>query len=203
MRIIAAAISLALLLPIPTLFASETPSSAVGATGDLASLLEGEFTTEPAPSDSSAGRPAGQHSYFVLARRLDVPSLGSDAVYAELRDGGENGKILRQRLYGLKTGEDGEIRMVSYRFANGGDLASSEGSRAPLARFTPSDPKPVGCPLSWRKTETGFDGGIPPLSCASAQATSEKPVMQVSKTGLALPVDSDDGAKETVFRRVR
>jgi hypothetical protein len=185
---------------------AQEPGTPVSAVGDLASLLEGEFTTEPGPSDS-VGAPTAGPVYYDVAKRVDVPSLGHDVVYAELRQGGPDGKIIRQRLYALKLDSDtGDIVMTAYSFANGAQLAGAGSDRAPLAKLAPADLKPQDCKLDWRKTESGFASAIQPLSCPTAPASAsapDKPAMQVSQTGLALPVDSDSSQTPTMFRRLR
>jgi hypothetical protein len=201
MIIIAAALTL-----LPTLArAQESPSTSVSAVGDLASLLEGEFTTQPSPADATGTPPAGP-VYYELAKRVDVPALSHDAVYSELRQGGPDGRIVRQRLYALKLDDSGAIAMTAYSFANGAELAGADADRTPLAKLAPADLRPEGCTLDWRSTGNGFEGSMRPLSCPAAPAKSSAdstPVMQVSKTGLALPVDADSGRTPTMFRRLR
>jgi hypothetical protein len=186
--------------------AAGTDTLSVSSVGDLASLLEGEFTTEPSTSNTATSqRPTGP-IYYELAKRVDVPALGHDVVYSELREGGPEGRIIRQRLYALKLDDSGKIVMTAYSFANGADLAGAHANRAPLAKLAPADLKPEGCKLTWRKSDTGFDAVIPPLSCTSAptkSADKETPVMGVSKTALAVPVDSDSGQTPRTFRRLR
>jgi hypothetical protein len=184
--------------------AADTQTDTVSLVGDLASLLEGEFTTQPAPDDSTVGAKTVANIYYELAKRVEVPTLGHDVVYAELRQGGADGKILRQRLYALKTDDqDGAITMTTYEFANGAELAGSETNRTPLAKLAPSDLKPVACKVSWRKTEAGFEGTVAPQSCPTAPAKSDGPVVGVSKTALSMPVDSDVGPPSKTFRRLR
>lgn len=181
--------------------AAGTEALTVSTVGDLASLLEGEFTTEPAAPDQ-----AGGHVYYELAKRVDVPALDHDVVYSELREGGPEGRIVRQRLYALKLDDSGKIVMTAYSFANGAELAGALANRAPLAKLAPADLKPEGCKLTWRKTDAGFDAVIPPLSCPTAPAKSageSAAVMSVTKTAFAVPVDGDAGQSPTTFRRLR
>jgi hypothetical protein len=187
--------------------AAGTETMSVSAVGDLASLLEGEFTTEPSATNATAGQKPAGRTYYELAKRVDVPALGHDVVYSELREGGPEGRIIRQRLYALSLDDSGKIVMTSYSFANGAELAGSHANRAPLAKLAPADLKQEGCKLTWRKTEAGFEAIIPPLSCTSAptskSADEKTPTMGVSKTALAVPVDSDNGQTPTTFRRLR
>jgi hypothetical protein len=188
--------------------AADTASTPVGAVGDLASLLEGEFTTEPASMDRAAGPPPPGPVYYDLAKRVEVPALGADVVYSELRENGPQGKIIRQRLYALKLDADGgKIVMKSYSFANKADLAGSQNIATPLAKLDPADlqEQPAGCSIEWRKTDAGFEGAIPPGSCkaASPASSSSTAVMGVSKTNLMMPIETEVAAPQTTFRRLR
>lgn len=197
---------LAILLGAGVARAADTPSTALSAVGDLASLLEGEFTTERSASDGSGTGPRGQ-TYYEMAKRVDVPAIGHDVVYAELRRDGPEGPIVRQRLYGLTLDNDsGRIRMTAYSFANAGQLAGAQADRTPLAKLAPAQLKPEGCAIDWRVVENGFQGNVRPLSCPAAPksaSTTDTPVMAVSKTGLSMPIEPADLNAPTAFRRLR
>jgi len=196
-----------LLLPFGA-WAADTSTTTVSGVSDLASLLEGEFTTTPAAMQREAGAPPPGRTYYELAKRVEVPALGSDVVYSELREGGPDGKIVRQRLYALKPDKDGgEITMKSYSFTNNADLAGAQAINTPLAKLHPSDLKeqPANCSIEWRKTDLGFEARVLAGSCnaAPAQSSPDTPMMAVSKTNLTLPVEGDLAARPTLFRRLR
>src|ERR1700733_13653291 len=60
--------------------AADAPSVTVASVTDLASLFEGEFTTLPATASATNPPP---NVLFNLAKRVQVPALGQDVVYAE------------------------------------------------------------------------------------------------------------------------
>jgi len=188
--------------------AADTASTPVSDVGDLASLLEGEFTTEPAAilQDASVSKPA--RTYYEVAKRVDVPALGTDAVYSELRENGPDGKILRQRILALKPDTDGSgIQMKSYSFADGSVTTGLDVSKTPLNKLSPSDlrQEPGGCVLDWRKTELGYESRILAGSCKAAhpQSSNDASLMGVSKTNLTLSVEDDFVGTPVLFRRLR
>lgn len=184
--------------------ATQGPSTEVAAVGDLASLREGIFTTQPASSESTGVAPSAA-ILVDLAKRVDVPALGNAVVYDELREGGQDGKIVRQTLYAFKLNDVGAIQMTAYGFANARDVAGAYANAAPLAKLNPSDLKPQspGCDVVWRKAEDGFAGDFQ-TGCANAPrgtgSAKPEPVMTVSKAALQEPIEG--GAPKT-FRRIR
>ena len=187
--------------------AAEAPSTQVAAVGDLASLLEGEFTTAPAAADAVGSTPQQSKVLYELAKRVDVPALGTDVVYAELREGARDGHIVWQRLYGLTLDAgSGHITMKPYSFANTAQLAGSAMDTKPLAKLQPADLKPLrgGCVVIWRRVEDGFDGSAQQGSCAGARpddSAEDTPALAVSKSGLTDRLEGK--GSEIVFRRVR
>src|SRR5579862_3283460 len=85
---------------------AETSTAKVSDVTGLASLLEGEFTTAPDPTAGPVPKD-GPPPLFDLAKRVDMPKLGRDVVYAELREGSRDGRLLQQRLYALAPDPDG------------------------------------------------------------------------------------------------
>ncbi len=60
---------------------------------------------------------------YNLAKRVQVPALGDEVVYAEQHAQGRDGPMLWQRLYAFKLDDDlGQIVMTPYDFANGQQL---------------------------------------------------------------------------------
>jgi hypothetical protein len=188
--------------------AAENSSSTVASTADLASLLEGEFTTAPSAADpESAGAPSPANTLYVLSKRVDVPSLAHDVVYMEERSNSHDGPILWQRLDALRLDEDtGRITMTPYGFANQGQLAGAPLDAKPLATLKPADVKQIegGCVVTWRRTEDGFAGMGQPGPCPGAKpdnSANPAPVLTVTKTSLTDGLESKNG--DIVFRRVR
>ncbi len=186
--------------------AAEAPTSQAVSVTDLASLLEGEFTTAPTASDTDTAAPPPDHVFYETAKRVEAASLGPNVVYAELREGGSDGHVLWRRLFALTLEADtGRITMTPYGFANGGQMAGEATDPKPLATLLPADLKPLqgGCVVTWRRTEDGFDGMAQPGPCPGAKPDNSPelaPVLSVTKTSLT---DRLDGDGDMMFRRLR
>jgi hypothetical protein len=192
------------------LHAADAPTAQIGAVGDLASLLEGEFTTAAAPDDQVGTGKPGATLFYDISKRVDVPALGHDVVYSELHENGANGPIVRQSLYWLKADDaSGKITMNVYSIGNAQALAGAVKNPAPLAKLAVTDLTPAagGCTVSWQRTDSGFEGMLQPASCKGALKSDDKdadvPDMAVSKFGMTERVQAADPDKPTVFRRVR
>lgn len=194
--------------------AVEAPTTQVTAVSDLASLLEGEFTTQPAPNDAQAAKATGPILYD-FAKRVQVPGLGHDVVYEEMREGTREGRILRQLLYALKLNDDdGVIVMTVYKFGNPSAYAGVYADATPLAKLNVPDLEkaPAGCEIGWKRVEAGFKGNIRDKACAWARAAADgmptiPAYMNVEKTELvqsAQPaVEGKPPAGAVSFRRLR
>jgi hypothetical protein len=189
--------------------AAEAPISQMSSVADLASLLEGEFTTAPSAANPDAAVPRPEHVFYETAKRVDVPSLGPAVVYAELREGASDGHVLWQRLFALNLdGETGRITMTPYGFANGGQMEHAATDSKPLATLRPADLKPQsgGCVVTWHRIEDGFEGTGQPGACPGAKPDNAKdpaPVLSVTKTSLTDRLDSGPADTDLVFRRLR
>jgi hypothetical protein len=189
--------------------AADAPTVTVASVADLASLFEGEFTTLPATA--SAAKPPPNVLYN-LAKRVHVPSLGDEVVYAEQHQQRPDGPMQWQRLYAFKLDDDlGMIVMTPYDFANGEQLKGAYADPAPLAKLQPTALKqqPNGCVVLWRKAENGFQGTLKPGSCKDAPSSGDKdkslmgkPAITVTKTEYT---EQPQGGSDTpiVFRRLR
>jgi len=196
----------------PAAQAAEPPAGQVGSVADLASLIEGEFTTAPATTGPAAAGPTaaapGGRVLYDISKRVDVPALGHDAVYSELREGGPDGKLVWQRLYALQLDNDtGRIIMTPYSFANPQDLAGASKDPTPLAKLKPADlkPQPGSCIVTWHRTEDGFAGTAKPGSCKSAAADKDasiQPAIEVTKTNLTERMEIAAKDNPLVFRRL-
>lgn len=214
MRLKYAVLPLALALGTPVALymggagAAEAPTMTVSSIGDLASLFEGEFTTLP---DGGGSTPAPGKILYNLAKRVQVPAIGDEVVYAEQHDKTKDGPLLWQRLYAFKLDTDlGVIVMTPYVFGNGHELAGAYNDPTPLAKLEPTTVKqqPDGCVVMWHKSETGFEGVLKPGSCKDAPAnavkgtTASPPAITVTKTDYT---EQPPGGATTpiVFRRIR
>jgi hypothetical protein len=190
--------------------AADIPSVTVASVSDLASLFEGEFTT--LPSTASAAKPPPNVLYN-LAKRVHVPSLGDEVVYAEQHTQKPDGPMQWQRLYAFRLDNDqGLIVMTPYDFANGQQLKGAYADPTPLAKLEPAALKqqPDGCVVLWRKAESGFQGTLKPGSCKDAPAAPKdtkkdligKPAITVTKTEYTEQPQNGSGTP-VVFRRLR
>lgn len=206
MRLNCRILSIVTILLSGSVHAADTPLTPVSTVGDLASLLEGEFTTATAPIDAPADKARTQQtpSFSILAKRVQVPSLGRDVVYSELHAGGPDGRLLSQKLYTLKLDdEQSRIIMTSYNAGNAQEFSGAYRDPMPLAKLNASDLKvdANGCAVIWHKTEGGFDGDADPATCKTTTAEKDKAVISVSKTGMTELVP--DSPSPTPFRRLR
>jgi hypothetical protein len=189
--------------------AAEPPTLTVVSVTDLASLFEGEFTTLPTAASATNPPP---NVLYNLAKRVHVPSLGDEVVYAEEHQQRPDGPMLWQRLYAFKLDSDsGTIVMTPYDFANGQQLKGAYADPTPLAKLQPAALKqqPDGCVVLWRRAENGFQGTLKPGSCKDAPSGAKdsanslvgKPAITVTKTEYT---EQPQGGSDTpvVFRRV-
>jgi hypothetical protein len=209
MRLRYAVLPIALALSACGAKAADVPTVTAASVSDLASLFEGEFTTLPSTA-TAAGAPP--HVLYNLSKRVQVPSLGTDVVYAEQHEKTPDGPILWQRLYAFRLDDDlGQIVMTPYDFANGQQLKGAYSDSTPLAKIEPAALKqqPDGCVVLWHRAEAGFEGLLKPGSCKDApsapkdvaQSAVGKPAITVTKTNYT---EQPQGGSDTpiVFRRV-
>jgi hypothetical protein len=211
MRLKYAVLPIALALSACEANAAQAPTVTVGSVADLASLFEGEFTTQP---NGGAGAKQPAQVLYNLAKRVQVPALGQEheVVYAEQHEKTVTGPLLWQRLYVFAIDHDlGLIVMTPYDFSNGQQLAGAYSDPTPLAKLQPTALKqqPDGCVVLWRRAEAGFEGIIKPGSCkdapaapkATAQSAAGKPAITVTKTEYT---EQPQGGSDTpiVFRRI-
>jgi hypothetical protein len=189
--------------------AADAPSVTVASVPDLASLFEGEFTTLP---KAASGTTAPPQVLYNLAKRVQVPALGQDVVYAEQHEKTADGPMLWQRLYAFKLDNElGLIVMTPYDFSNGQQLKGAYSDPTPLAKMEPAALKqqPDGCVVLWHRSENGFAGLLKPGSCKDAPGATKEagksaagtPAITVTKTEYT---EQPQGGSDTpvVFRRI-
>lgn len=197
-----AALSILLLLAGYDVRAAETGTGTVASVSDLASLFEGEFTTLPDQGTAPAGAPV----LYNLSKRVHVPALGDEVVYAEQHEKAADGPMLWQRLYGFKFDPDQKlIVMTPYSMGNEHLVAGAYKDPTPLAKLDAGALKPQvgGCVVIWRRSEAGFEGTLKPGSCkeAPAAAKAATPAITVTKTDYTEQPTAGSGAP-VVFRRI-
>jgi hypothetical protein len=209
MRLRYAVLPIALALSVPAAKAADDPTVTVASVSDLASLFEGEFTTLPSTATAASAPP---HVLYNLSKRVQVPALGHDVVYAEQHEKTPDGPMLWQRLYAFRLDDDlGLIVMTPYDFANGEQLKGAYKDSTPLAKMEPASLKqqPDGCVVLWHRAENGFEGILKPGSCKDAPSAPKeaaisaagKPAITVTKTEYT---EQPQGGSDTptIFRRV-
>jgi hypothetical protein len=210
MRVFNVVLPIALALSAGVAKAADTPPLTVASVADLASLFEGVFTTLPASANPAKPPP---HVLYNLAKRVHVPSLGDEVVYAEQHERMIEGPMLWQRLYSFKLDSDiGAIVMTPYDFGNGQELRGAYADPTPLAKLQPASLKqqPDGCVVLWRRAEDGFQGTLKPDSCKDAPSSAKdkdkslvgKPAITVTRTEYTELPPGGSGAP-VVFRRLR
>ena len=196
MRLASFALLAAALVVVRPAPGAETTTAKVSDVTGLASLLEGEFTTAPDPAAGPVPKD-GPPPFYDLAKRVDVPKLGNNVVYAELREGSPDGHLLQQHLYALTQDPDGSrIMMATYDLGHAPELAGAYANPAPLARMElPGlDPRAKDCEIAWHRADNGFVGQAGKGNCPAAS-------MAVSKEGMSQA--TGPSAQATVFRRLR
>lgn len=207
MRLTPLILACAILLQPALASGADTPAGQATAVGDLASLLEGVFTTQP----TAAAPGAPPTPLFNMAKRVEVPALGRNVLYVELRQGSPDGQLLRQRLYVLKQDPDTpRIVMSAYDLGHVPQLAGAYADPTPLAKLDLPDvkPQPAGCEVFWHRTDAGFEGEITAGRCSidhgeNGQAGSVSAKLTVSRTGMSQGSQDASGGKPIVFRRLR
>lgn len=153
-----------------------------------ASLLAASLTTGPDPArdlalqlegvwDNGAqiAEAADRSRPHLNVRHVAFESGAAEGalVYAELRVGGPEGELYRQRIYAIDGAQDGPgLTMAVWSLANpdavaGGDDAVLAGLTADdLIRFDP------GCDFIWRYDEAGWTGAMGDGACRIASRRS-------------------------------
>jgi hypothetical protein len=179
-------------LVLPTARAAETQTAEATSASDLASLLEGEFTTAPPPSESAgtSGTSSPQPLYE-LAKQVPTSPLGRYVVYEERREGALDGHIVSRTLSVLDTATEGsQITMTVYVFTQPDSFSGAYADPGLLGSLKTSDIERK-CKIVWRRADAGFAGQSDGSCPAANHATS----FTVGKAGLK------EG--DLTFRRLR
>ena len=137
---------------------------------ELAEMLAGSWDNAAqieAETDPSRPHLHVRHEILAGGDFAGVP------VYAELRLGGPDGEVYRQRVYVISPASGGyDIDMAVYEFAEPEDFAGASGDALDpigledLIRFDP------GCDFRWRQTAGGWDGAIEQGACVRTSSRS-------------------------------
>lgn len=137
---------------------------------DLAALLEGRWDNDVQVFfEPEIGVPAPlRHSRFhVAVRALPSGGFAGPAFYAEHRQGGETGAVVRQQVWVLETDTDADaIILRPHAPRDPAAVAGAHTDPARLALLTPEAVTPVeGCELLVRRRGGGFGGETRPNAC--------------------------------------
>jgi hypothetical protein len=138
--------------------------------GALAAMLAGAW--DNAAQIEAEADPARPHLH-VRHEMIDADGLDGAALYAELRVGGPEGEVYRQRVYVIGPAPGGaDLTMAVYelanpeRFARADDAARAAVSADELVRFDP------GCDFVWRQSASGWAGEIEDDACVRTSSRS-------------------------------
>jgi hypothetical protein len=184
--------------------AAETQIMTVASVSDLASLFEGEFTTLAQRGTPPSNAPV----LFNFSKRVRMPALGDEVVYAEQREKTPDGPIRWQRLYAFKFDpQEKQIVMTPYTISsNGHTVEGIYRDTTPLMKLDASSLKPQvgGCIMTWHRSENGFEGTLKPGTCKEAEtAKSNIPAIIVTQTDYTEQPPLEGATEPVTFRRLR
>jgi len=138
--------------------------------GDLAQMLDGAW--DNAAQIEAEGDPARPHLH-VRHEILSTAAFEGVPLYAELRVGGPDGEVYRQRVYVISPAPGGrDMDMAVYELADPDAFAGASGpaleglGEDELIRFDP------GCDFRWFQFSWGWKGDIEDGSCVRTSSRS-------------------------------
>ncbi len=140
---------------------------------DLQIFFEPELAT---PADKRHDRlPA-------IVRPIEGGNFGANSFYVEYRKNGENGPVVRQRVWTLSIDPQlAAIRLATFAPKDGKAFEGAWQDMAKLAAIKGTDFVPViGCDLIWRRRGEGFGGETRPTAC-KVVTNSDQRVLTVSE----------------------
>lgn len=138
--------------------------------GDLAQMLEGRW--DNAAQIAEEGDPSRPHLH-VRHESFGGAGFSGVPIYAELRVGGAEGDVYRQRVYVIRPAPGGrDMDMAVYELADPDAFAGASGpaledlTQADLIRFDP------GCDFRWIEYGWGWAGDIEDGACVRTSSRS-------------------------------
>lgn len=137
---------------------------------DLALALEGRWDNEVQVFfEPEIGVPEDRRHVrvHVAVRALPGMAFGGPAFYAEHRQGGEGGALVRQQVWALSVDEAADgVRLTPHAPTEPELWAGAWADPTRLAALTPDQVRPIqGCELIWRRRASGFAGETRPNAC--------------------------------------
>lgn len=137
---------------------------------DLALALEGRWDNEVQVFfEPEIGVPDDRRHVrvHVAVRALPGAAFGGPAFYAEHRQGGEGGALVRQQVWVLSVDEAGDgVRLTPHAPTEPELWAGAWADPARLAALSPEHVLPIqGCELIWKRRAGGFAGETRPNAC--------------------------------------
>lgn len=119
-------------------------------------------------------------------RRVDAPRFGDHVFFAQIRDAGPQGEVVRQSVHVLEPASDTgtiEQRFYAVPAALGGPTFDPDS----LRELAPEDLRgyPAGCVISWRRQVDQFIGQLEPGACQVVSRRSGTPMFIVAEMVLA------------------
>ena len=137
---------------------------------DLAVAIEGRWDNEVQVFfEPEIGVPEDRRHVrvHVAVRALPGTAFGGPAFYAEHRQGGENGALVRQQVWVLSVDEAGDgVRLTPHAPLEPELWAGAWAEPERLAALSPEQVRPIqGCELIWKRRAGGFAGETRPNAC--------------------------------------
>ena len=157
--------------------------SAAGPAGALAAMLEGRW--DNAVQVEAENDPMRPHLH-VVHERFDADAAPGELVYAQLRVGGPQGELYRQRVYAFEPDLNGGVDMAVYVPADGEAMAQAFEAGAldglssdDLVRFDP------GCDFDWSVSGGVWAGSIEDGACRITSSRSGREMIILGEFTIA------------------
>ena len=154
-----------------------------GPAGEIAAMMEGRW--DNAAQVEAENDPMRPHLH-VVHERFDAPAAPGALVYAQLRVGGPEGELYRQRVYAFEPDPEGGADMAVYVPADGDAMAQAFEAdaldalgEADLVRFNP------GCDVDWTRVDGVWTGSIDEGACRITSSRSGREMVILGEFTIA------------------
>lgn len=158
-------------------------TGAAGPAGELAAMLEGRW--DNAAQVEAETDPMRPHLH-VVHERFEAGAAPGALIYAQLRVGGPDGELYRQRVYGFEPDPEGGVDMAVYVPADGEAMAGAFEAGAldalgesDLVRFEP------GFDFDWSRAGQGWTGTIEDGACRITSSRSGREMIILGEFTIA------------------
>ena len=153
---------------------------------DLGQMLAGRWDNEVQTFfEPEIGVPLAQRHdrLHTRIRSIEGGNFGPVALFVEYRSGGEDGVVVRQRVWTLSVDPNlAAVRLAAFAPKNGATIDAAWRDSAKLTALQFTDFVPVaGCDLIWRRRADGFSGETRPGACKVMTTSTPPRVLNVSE----------------------